>query len=94
MSYRAPAGRASLLCQTIMVEASELVAAPLVNVFWGDTPVLAGGYRIESPFGTFIAPNISPSPQGIGGWSAQDLADALIAADDDARGAPLVPAGS
>ncbi|MFC6688223.1 cytochrome c [Jhaorihella thermophila] len=41
--------------------------------------VLAGGYRIESPFGTFVAPNISPSPQGIGGWSTQDLANALIA---------------
>ncbi|MCB1343684.1 MAG: cytochrome c [Pseudooceanicola sp.] len=39
--------------------------------------VLAGGYRMESPFGTFIAPNISPSPQGIAGWSALDLANAL-----------------
>ncbi len=41
--------------------------------------ILSGGYRIQSPFGTFVAPNISPSPQGIGGWSAQDLANALIA---------------
>lgn len=41
--------------------------------------VLSGGYRIESPFGTFIAPNISPSPEGIGGWSTEDLASALIA---------------
>lgn len=41
--------------------------------------VLSGGYRIDSPFGTFVAPNISPSPQGIGGWSTQDLANALIA---------------
>lgn len=41
--------------------------------------VLSGGYRIVSPFGTFLAPNISPSQQGIGGWSAQDLANALIA---------------
>lgn len=41
--------------------------------------VLSGGYRIVSPFGTFVVPNISPSPQGIGGWSAQDLANALIA---------------
>ena len=41
--------------------------------------VLSGGYRMVSPFGTFLAPNISPSPQGIGGWSTADLADALLA---------------
>ena len=40
--------------------------------------VLAGGYRINSPFGTFISPNISPSANGIGGWSNLDLANALI----------------
>lgn len=40
-------------------------------------PVLAGGYRIKSPFGTFIAPNISPSDQGIAGWSVADLGNAL-----------------
>lgn len=42
-------------------------------------PVLSGGYRIASPFGTFVAPNISPSPQGIGDWSVEDLANALVA---------------
>lgn len=44
-----------------------------------DKLVLSGGYRMVSPFGTFIAPNISPGPVGIGGWSAHDLANALIA---------------
>ncbi len=44
-----------------------------------DRPVLSGGLRLPSPFGTFIAPNITPSPAGIGGWSAEDLAAALIA---------------
>lgn len=40
--------------------------------------VLAGGQSFPSPFGTFIAPNISPDPQnGIGGWSALDLANAM-----------------
>lgn len=43
------------------------------------TPALSGGYRMESPFGTFVAPNISPSKQGIGGWSIQDLANAMVA---------------
>lgn len=39
--------------------------------------VLAGGQRFASPFGTFLAPNISPSPEGIGDWSALDLANAM-----------------
>lgn len=40
--------------------------------------VLAGGMRFPSDFGTFIAPNISPSAQGIGGWSVADLGNALM----------------
>jgi mono/diheme cytochrome c family protein len=40
--------------------------------------VLAGGQRFPSPFGTFIAPNISSDPaQGIGGWSVLDLGNAI-----------------
>jgi mono/diheme cytochrome c family protein len=40
--------------------------------------VLAGGQRFASPFGTFLAPNISPDPDhGIGGWSLADFANAL-----------------
>jgi mono/diheme cytochrome c family protein len=40
---------------------------------------LAGGVRLETPFGTFVAPNISQHPRdGIGGWSAQDLANAMM----------------
>lgn len=39
---------------------------------------LGGGRKFASPFGTFIAPNISPDPEnGIGGWSALDLANAM-----------------
>lgn len=41
--------------------------------------VLSGGQRFPSPFGTFVAPNISPDPtHGIGGWTALDLANAMI----------------
>lgn len=40
--------------------------------------VLAGGQRFPSDFGTFLAPNISPSPEGIGGWSVADLGNALM----------------
>jgi len=40
--------------------------------------VLAGGQRFPSPFGTFVAPNISQdATHGIGGWSLLDLANAL-----------------
>lgn len=44
----------------------------------GAQRVMAGGQRFASPFGTFLAPNISPSDQGIAGWSVADLANALI----------------
>lgn len=40
---------------------------------------LGGGERLVTEFGTFVAPNISPHPQdGIGGWTAQDLANAML----------------
>ena len=39
--------------------------------------VLAGGQRLASPFGNFVVPNISPSEQGIAGWSTLDLANAM-----------------
>ncbi len=38
---------------------------------------LAGGQRFASPFGTFIAPNISPGPEGIGGWTLAQFANAV-----------------
>lgn len=41
--------------------------------------VLAGGKKFPSDFGTFIAPNISSdSIQGIGTWTAEDLANAML----------------
>jgi mono/diheme cytochrome c family protein len=39
--------------------------------------VLAGGMRFASDFGTFVAPNISPSAEGIGGWSLGQFASAV-----------------
>ncbi|PSJ54340.1 c-type cytochrome [Mesorhizobium ephedrae] len=40
---------------------------------------LAGGVRLKTAFGTFIAPNISQDPaDGIGAWSSADLADAML----------------
>jgi mono/diheme cytochrome c family protein len=40
--------------------------------------VLAGGVNLVTPFGTFVAPNISSSKQGIGDWSFADLANAMM----------------
>src|SRR5258706_10727552 len=39
---------------------------------------LAGGRALETPFGTFYSPNITPDPEtGIGRWSAADFRRAL-----------------
>jgi mono/diheme cytochrome c family protein len=44
-----------------------------------DLPVLAGGMRFASAFGTFIAPNISADPvHGIGGWTDLQIASAVM----------------
>jgi mono/diheme cytochrome c family protein len=41
-------------------------------------PLLAGGRAIETPFGTFYGPNITPDPNfGIGRWSDADFVRAL-----------------
>lgn len=40
---------------------------------------LAGGLELNTPFGAFVAPNISPDPNdGIGGWSVEDFAAAML----------------
>jgi mono/diheme cytochrome c family protein len=43
-----------------------------------DAPVLAGGQRFVTQFGTFVAPNISPSPQGVGDWTDAQLMNAVL----------------
>lgn len=43
-----------------------------------DGPLLAGGRALETPFGTFYGPNITPDPNhGIGDWSDADFIAAL-----------------
>lgn len=43
-----------------------------------DAVPFAGGRAIESPFGTFYSPNITPDEEtGIGGWSDEDFVDAF-----------------
>ncbi len=58
--------------------------------------VLAGGQRFPSDFGTFLAPNISPSAAGIGGWSVADLGNALMrgVSPDGAHYYPALPYAS
>lgn len=41
--------------------------------------ILAGGVELETPFGTFRAPNISPDKKsGIGNWSQLDFLNAMV----------------
>ena len=40
--------------------------------------MLAGGKAFATEFGTFYAPNISPSAEGIAGWREIDLANAML----------------
>ncbi len=43
-----------------------------------DAPPLAGGHAIESPFGVFYSPNITPDKEtGIGNWSDDDFLTAF-----------------
>jgi len=43
-----------------------------------DATPLAGGRALESPFGTFYSPNITPDVKtGIGAWSDEDFSNAL-----------------
>lgn len=56
------------------------------------TPVLVGGQRFVSDFGTFIAPNISPDPvAGIGVWTDAQVITAAMRGVTPA-GAHLFPA--
>lgn len=46
--------------------------------FPNDGPALAGGRAIDTPFGTFYSPNITPDPEtGIGDWSEDDFVRAM-----------------
>ncbi len=43
------------------------------------SPLLAGGQRFPSEFGTFVAPNISPDPDhGIGAWTDIQIVNAVM----------------
>ncbi len=58
--------------------------------------LLGGGQAFATPFGTFYAPNISPSPEGIAGWRTYDLANALLrgVSPQGAHYYPAFPYGS
>lgn len=59
--------------------------------------VLEGGHRLKSPFGTFVAPNISPDTEnGIGGWTLAEFANAMLrgVSPDGRHYYPSFPYGS
>src|SRR6056297_11136 len=44
-----------------------------------DKLVLSGGHRLETPFGAFVAPNISQDPvHGIGDWTTAEIVTAVM----------------
>lgn len=44
----------------------------------GSSHAFAGGRPVETPFGTLLAPNITPDPQtGIGAWTNEEFVNAL-----------------
>jgi mono/diheme cytochrome c family protein len=54
--------------------------------------VLAGGRALDTPFGKFIVPNISPDPEhGIGGWTLAEFVTAMKYGVDP-QGRHLYPA--
>lgn len=54
-------------------------------------PALAGGAPLDTPFGTFVPPNITPhTDAGIGTWTIQDFAKA-IRQGISPEGAPYYP---
>jgi len=42
-----------------------------------DKLLLGGGMELESPYGVFRVPNISPHVDGLGGWSALEFVNAM-----------------
>lgn len=65
----------------------------------GDTgpPLLGGGLAMETPFGVFHVPNISPDPvHGIGAWTTLDFINAMKqgVAPDGRHYYPAFPYGS
>lgn len=85
---------ADRLPESVMAELQPADAANGETLFWAggcaschaapgakgdDKLLLSGGVKLESPFGTFIAPNISSSENdGIGRWSLQEFAQAML----------------
>jgi len=69
-----------LPASAVAVERGEyLVAAGgCISCHEGEDGSLSGGLALESDFGTFYAPNITPHAEtGIGGWTAKDFLLAL-----------------
>lgn len=55
-----------------------VAAGGCISCHEGADGSLSGGLGLESDFGTFYAPNITPDPEtGIGGWEARDFLLAL-----------------
>ncbi len=74
-----PADAAAVERGAYVLAAAGCVGCHTAPAEGGAQPVaLAGGRALETPFGTFFTPNITPDPAtGIGGWSFADFRRAL-----------------
>lgn len=71
------AGRAAANDELLQHGRYIFFAAGCISCHTVDLP-LAGGRAIDSPFGTFYSPNITPHREdGIGGWTQDDLIRAI-----------------
>ncbi len=79
-SWPVPGATAANEAQTIVQRGEYLATAgDCISCHTADGgKAFSGGYRINTPFGYLLAPNITPDPEtGIGRWSADDFYRAL-----------------
>ncbi len=74
-AYAIPETRESITRGEYLVHAAGCISCHLAPE---GSEALSGGRSLQSPFGTFYAPNITPDPgTGVGGWSGTDFIRAL-----------------
>lgn len=61
-----------------LLHAGGCVSCHISETGVSDSPLLGGGLEMDTPFGIFRVPNISPHPtSGIGGWTNLDFINAM-----------------
>jgi mono/diheme cytochrome c family protein len=80
MPLRVPAPSASATSPDVDRGAYLVQAAGCISCHIDEdaAPALSGGRELQSPFGTFVVPNITPDPEtGVGAWTVDQLVNAI-----------------